>query len=91
MNRLKAWLIRRVVMNRLKAFFGGVIKTDTSEFWTFWAGVALMVLCKFVPPVCIGLTWVGSQLDPPVSPSVLVAGLLTYAVGRMTSKAAKAT
>ena len=76
-------------MRRLRAFFGGLTTPTTSEFWLGWGGLAMKALTLGLPPLAVALDqisgWVG--LD---SGKVLIASVLTYAVGRMTSKAVKA-
>ena len=90
MNRLTKWAIRRVVMGRLKAFFGGLATPSTSEFWLGWGGIVMKAACLANGAVCMGLDTVG-QLVGFTDGKTMIATVLGLAGARMVSKAAKAT
>ena len=75
-------------MKRLRAFFGG-LKQSTSEAYFAWGALAMKALTLALPPVAVGLDTVAGWVGFP-SGAMLIAAMITYAVGRMTSKAAKA-
>ena len=75
-------------MNRLKAFFGGLLKPTTSEFWLGWGSGVLKIACLVSAPVCMGIESVATTAGFPTG-DALIATLLAITVGRMTSKAAK--
>jgi len=90
MNRLTEWLVRRIVMKKIKAFFGGLLTPSTSEFWLGWGAIGMKALCMTVPAACAILTTVAG-VTPFETPEIMLGSMLAYSIGRMTSKAAKAT
>lgn len=74
-------------MHRLAVFFGSVLNTSNSETYMLWGSIVAKLAC-LVPVVCAAEQSLAGALH--VSPDVMFAGAITYAVGRMVSKAAKA-
>jgi len=89
MGKLKQWLIRRFIVNRLKAFFGGLLKPTTSEFWLGWSATVMKVLCVVSVGACAWIDSIAQMVGFPTG-EVLIATLLAITIGRMTSKAAGA-
>jgi hypothetical protein len=86
---------RRIVMGKIKAFFGGLKDRKTSEFWMGWSGMILKTASIFVPGVMPVLDTIADTVGFVDSVGsgqgeVLIAVLLSMAVGRMTSKVVKA-
>ena len=82
-------------MSKISAFFAGLKDRKASEFWMGWSGMLLKTASIFipgVPPVLDTIAQTAGFVDAAGSGQgeVLIAVLLTYAVARMTSKAAKA-
>jgi len=76
-------------MKRLQAFFGGLVTPSTSEFWLGWGGIVLNVLCHASQQACALIGKFSVLFN--MTPEVFVGTLLAIALGRMVSKAAKAT
>lgn len=88
MGRIKQFITRRMIMAKLKAFFRGLLQPGTSEFWMGWGGLVIKGLGLALPAAIPVITTV-AQFVGLDSPDMLAGALLTYAFGRMTSKAVK--
>jgi hypothetical protein len=88
-HRLAQWAIRRFLVKRIKAFFGGLLTPTTSEFWLGWGSLLAKLACTF-PAACTIIEAVAKAMGFP-SGDVLIGTILAYVLARMTSKAAKAT
>lgn len=74
-------------MHKLKAFFGSVLDTSNSETYMLWGSILAKVGC-LVPAVCSAEQTLSAAVG--LSSDAMIAGAITYALGRMVSKAAKA-
>lgn len=70
-------------MHKLKAFFAGLIDPKASEAYMFWGTAVMSAACHLNAGVCAALTSIHAD--------TLIPGLIAYVIGRMTSKAVKAT
>ena len=79
-------------MNRIKAFFGGLFDTKASEAYAGWAGIVMMILTKIpaAAPLLGVLNWLAENIFQLPDIEALIGVLITYAMMRMTKKAATA-
>ena len=79
-------------MNRIKAFFSGLLDTKASEFSTGWASIVMSILMA-VPaaaPVLVILNWIAENIFRVPDAQALLGILIAYSLARMGKKFANA-
>jgi hypothetical protein len=85
-NKLTQWIVRRIVMKKIKAALAELIG-NTSERTAVLASAVLKAACLYAP-LCAAMQVGTSYLG--MTPETLVGALLTYAGLRFASKLQKA-